>query len=433
MQSRDKINNKKVSKSCVSSETKYYVDTLKTKPKKQNNVFFSKKNIILLTIFSVLSIVILVLTIRFVIQINWTLLSNAIKTGLSRKIGSLWFTLLILYFVWTIFSNYNMLLTRFKQYEINVSFWEYILFALTMSFLKCVTPATFVTDPYQIFWLKMHGMPTHLASSITFSNGLLWQIVQIVITTPSFILIMVNYQKLIYENGVSGAIFSQGLAILILACVGMGFDLISMTFMLLLNMSKKMHYLMSSAFNKIKKIFHMKYHTKAEIEEKYKNKAILKQDFLDFVKNGKYFSLTLLIFALNEIITYLALTWALYFVQNINVQGQIYQIKFNFWWAFNCTNVSFTANRLNILPNGAGGIEWILSVTLERMGGWIDPIKFQDPSAVHKAISNNAILVWRLFGGYIQGFIGLFAFVGILVLQTKSIKMQNKFVTTLLR
>ncbi len=380
----------------------------------QNKTFFTKKNTFFLILFFVLSIALLVLTIKFILNIDFVALIDSITHGFSEQFGPLWFTLLLIYFIWIPFSIYAGVWPRLKKLGYHIPQWEYWLFGFTIAFLRATTPPMF-SDPYFIFWLKTKGVPTSRATSVLFSNTLLWQIVQFTVTLPSFIVILVFRENLLNNP--------EGLSSFIFLCAGMTIDAFSIAFMFLMNMSKNVHYGLSSVFNWIKKKLHMKYHTKAEVKMKYKDKATLKSEFIEYMKDWKSTAIILGILIFSELILYFAVNWSLYFVKNYVQDGIIYNTSFSFWMTFNCANVTFTANRLNfIAPNGEGSLQFFLSTFLTRVGGFTIDQPIEDPKPIVKAVVDNAILVWRIFGSYLPALFGLGTLIALSTIQAKRYK-----------
>jgi hypothetical protein len=54
-----------------------------------------------------------------------------------------------------------------------------------------------------------------------------------------------------------------------------------------LGYSRRVHYYLSRAFNRIKKIFRLNYHTKEESKYKYRDNAHIKLLFASYLKNKK--------------------------------------------------------------------------------------------------------------------------------------------------
>lgn len=398
---------------------------------KKDKTPFSRKNIVLLILFIAISIAILAVTIIFVLDIKFNDLFNAIKLGFTTQLGALWFVLLLAYFAYSIAMNYTTLWVRMRKWGCKVSQLEYWLFASAVSFIRAVTPPLF-SDPYTLFWMKTKGIPTSKATSLIFTNTLFWQITQFLVSFPSFVMILIS-RDLLLGSWDSTLAFS-------LLCAGIGIDVICIVFMLLLCMSKTIHYSLSRIFNWFKKKLHMKYHTKAEIAQKYKERATIKRDFIEYLKDWKVSLITLSFFAINEIFVYLAVALSIKFVPFASFSDETlglstYKVNFDIGWVFNCANATFKANRLNIfIGGGAGTLEWFLSIFLVKMANFnFECISGTAPDPLPtfelaKSTSGNAILIWRTFGAYLPAVVGLPCLIGMTAKQIREYKSKKKLV-----
>ncbi len=383
-----------------------------TKPEK-NKGFFTRRNIFLLILFFILSITLLALTIVFILKIDFSNLWHSMSLGFGDKLGGLWFTLLLFYFVWTIFSVFAMVMPRLNKLGYKIPLWEYWLFGLTISFFRATTPVLF-SDPYFVFWLKTKGVPTSRATSLIFSNTLFWQIIQFVVTLPSFIMVSILANELLSSP--------EGISSFAFLCAGMIIDVFSIVIMFMLNMSKNIHYALSRAFNWVKMKLHMKYHTKQETIEKYKYRETIKRDFIEYLKDWKNTILIMVLLVLGEVITYLSVNLSLHFMRHYDSSTIT---SFNFGWAFNSANVTFTANRLNfIAPGGEGSLQFFLSTFLIKLGEF----KPSEQPEVVKSVVNNAILVWRTFASYLPALFGLCGLVGLTSIQVHRYKKNKSII-----
>lgn len=361
--------------------------------KAESKSFFTKRNVIIIILTSLLSIGLLALTIKFILNIDWANFVISFKTGVTVHLGWLWLTVLILF----VFVNfvYNSLPTyiRLRKLGIHASPAQWILFSLSISFFKAVTPSNFVYDPYTIFWMKTQGVTTSRATSTMFSNGLLWQAVELLVHIPSYIIVMTRL------NDVLATDYGTSLTWIIMMNVGIFVDVFGVLFMLLLCFSRRAHYVMSSIFNRVKKAFKMKYHTKAEIEEKYKNRAVIRQDSINYFKDWKNTLLIVLIFAAFDLIVFFTINPALFLVNNDG------KYTFNAVSVFNATNMAFNANRINILPGQFVGLESCLVTFLHGIGG-INGGSF----GAQEQFLKQGIFVFRLFLTFFTCLIGLVGF-----------------------
>lgn len=387
--------------------------------KKKEEGFLNKRNIILIVIFSIVAAVVLFLTFRFIlVDINWQMMFKAIADGFVNKIGILWFSLLFLGIIFAMLYNWVPIAIRIRKLGIKIKFWDWFLLGGICSFIKAITPANFVVDPLTIFWLKNRGLSTSRATGLMFTNAFFWEVVQIIVKMPSFIMIMINVQSLLKAEG--------GLLVLILMCVGYAVDFIGFAVMLILCLSKNIHYALSSAFNWAKKKLHMKYHTKAQITAKYKERAIIKQDFIFYLKDWKTTILVILSFTFFELYTYMIVLFGMYFVQHVNG----YTIDFNFGVMFNSSNMATTANRINILPNGELGIEGILNVLIKSNPeqGWLPVPDWPGPQPldeVRQTVAANGIFLSRVFWAYFPAIIGFIMAIPVLSVYIHKQRMKH--------
>lgn len=387
--------------------------------KADHKSFFNTRNVVIIIITSLLSIALVALTIIFILDMNWDKFFANVGAGLQHELGWLWFSLLILFMAVTIAYNYIPIWIRLKEMGIKVKAWEYFLFSLSMSFLRGVTPSNFVCDPYTIFWLKTQGVSTSKATSIMFSNALIWQFAVLIIHIPSFILVMMQADAIISCS-------TWGIGIIILMAIGLGIDVIGCLVMVLLCFSKKAHYVMSSVFNWFKKKLHLKYHTKAEIEEKYKNKATLKRDVIGFYNNKLDTILIICILTGFELIVYFMFNDALMLINPVinphSIFVEIPVYRFDPLGVFNGVNMTFNANRINILPAYGIGLEAMLQDVIHAVGS-VKPWS--------KEFVSQGMFLWRTFFTYFPTLLGLFGFVGMTIFQIRSYKKKKgSFIAT---
>lgn len=366
---------------------------VKTIEEKSNKNFFNKRNIILIILTSLISLGLVFVTVMFVMDMNWSSFFSNIGSGLTLQLGWLWLTLLILFVIISFIYNYFPVWMRLRELGIKIKPWQYFVFALSISFLKGVTPANFVTDPYTIFWLKTQGVSTSRATSIIFSNGLLWQSAALLIHLPSYIVIMAKADILLSTLTSAGAI-----ALIVFMTIGIFIDAVGVLVMILLCFSKKAHFVLSSIFNWFKKKLHLKYHTKAEIEEKYKTRATIKNEVISYYKHWGDTAIVVLVLASYELMIYFSISPALMLVNNGDYE-------FNVVAAYHSLTMAFNANRLNLIPGLGVGLEASLLWLLKVLGG----IQGGD-SESQKQFLSQGIFVWRSFFTYFPAVIGLFGF-----------------------
>lgn len=383
---------------------------------------FTKRNIILLILLLAVSITLVILTILLILKIDFSKLFESMSNGFKQQLGWMWFLLLLIFAVYSVFMHYATLWIRIRKWGFKISHWEYWLFATTIAFLKAVMPVLF-SDPYTIFWLKTKGIPTSKCTSLMFSNTLLWQICQFAVSFPSFVMILIFRDKIL--------VGWEGYLAFSCLCIGVIIDVFCIAIMTLMCFSKRTHYALSLIFNWFKKKLHMKYHTKSQIADKYKEKATIKRDVIEFFKDWKTTIVIFVVFVINELVLYFAVAWALYFIQHASYEGVTYVVGFNLGWAFNSAVAALKANRLNfILPGQEGSIEFLLKRFLLNFGGWqIDgpqPIPQPTQEALEQTVATNSILIWRSFNNYFPAVIGMGSMIGLTTQQIVSYKNKKK-------
>lgn len=382
--------------------------TLEEKSEHKN--FFSKRNIILIIITTVLSLGLMAVTVLFIIDMNWINFFKNIGSGLAVGHGVLWFVLLLLFMAFAIAYNYLYIWIRLRRLGIKIPALQYFTFSLSIAFLKGVTPSNFVYDPYTIFWLKTQGVSTSRATSIMFSNALLWQAVQLLIHIPSFIIVMMKADLVLQMN-------AGGVALIVFMSIGLFVDVIGCLLMVLLCFSKRSHFVLSSIFNWFKKKLHMKYHTKAEIEKKYKTKATIKREVIDFYRNWIDTSFIIVILVAYELADYYSIATALAL---INGKGDFILNAKSINYIYHSANMAFNANRLNIIPAFGVGLEASLLGLINVLGG----IQTTTGASVDEFVKEGVFL-WRSFDTFFPALFGLFAFGGLTIYHIKSYKKKH--------
>lgn len=376
---------------------------------KNNKGFVTKRNIIIVTVGLIVSLIIMILTIKFALGGAKTIaeLWPAMGDGFAKGIGFLWFGLLLIFLCCNIIKNSLTLIPRIKKLGIKISSVDYFLFAATIAFFQAVTPATFVTDPYCIYWLKKHGINTSRSAGIVTSNSFVWQIAHLVAVLPAFVIGMVNFNAITSDD--------WGKATMFAIFFGMGMNIFGLAFNYLICTSKRLHYRVSCIFNWFKKKLHMKYHTKPEIVLKYKEKAVLKKDFFDFMKQWKVSLRVLAYFVIADLLVFISIGFSLEFVNSDN-------LSFNFMTSYTAGALTNDANKiLTIIPNAELTTGPMLALLLQRLGGWAPGTSSDDI----QTITDTAVLLWRMFCAYIPALIGLICSAVMLVRQIKGSKTKK--------
>lgn len=380
--------------------------------KAESKSFFTKRNIVILVLATLVSIGLAAITLGIIFDPSiWGTFFINIGKGIRINFGVMWLTLLIVFAVWNIAYNSLPMWVRLKQMGVKIKWWQYILFSLSVSFFKGVTPANFVYDPYTIFWLKTQGVSTSRATSIMFSNALLWQASVLLVHIPSYVLVMVKYQAML-------TLGPGAMALIVFMSIGILVDIIGCLVMALLCFSRHAHIFMSSVFNWFKKKLRLKYSSKAEIIEKYKNKATMRKEVIEFYSDKSSTVIIIFILVAYELSVYFILSPALALVNADN------QFSFDAIYVYHSTNMALNANRLNLVPGFGLGLEPALYGLLKTLGGPNGGITGGSDAECTKFIQQGIVL-WRAFFTYLPALLGLCAFAGLTSVQVRSYR-KNK-------
>lgn len=378
--------------------------------KGKSKAFLSKRNVIIVIVAFLVSIVLLVLTFLFVLKVDWANLFKSMGEGFAHNMGYLWFFLLIVMMIFVSLSASLPTIIRLKQIGIKISFVDQLVFTLTLAFFKATTPISIVSDPYALYWMRQHGAAVSRVTSIWFSNGFFWNVGHLLVTIPTVAIVFTQANMLL-----SGSTWEK--ATFIILIIGFVFDILGIGFAVLISTSKWFHYFLSKVFNWFKKKFHKPYHTKEEIAEKYRAKAVIKNDFINYLKDWKVSLLIIMFFGLCDVITYASVGWGMLFVQYVNGV----KIEFNFWQAFNCSSAAACANKLAfMIPGGEGTMQVFLQTFLKAMGVW----KGAYTDEQQMSVINNGIMVWRSFNAYFPALVGTGGIVTVIVQEIR--KRKNK-------
>lgn len=384
-------------------------NTKKINKKEFNEVsqepFFNKKRIIILCVGLLVSCAFFALTVKVVLSIDFSSLWKQLGAGTDLRPFFLF--LLVFYAFLRPLLNSITLLIRIRQLGYRSTFLQNLLYDFTICFLAFVTPANLVCDPYALFWVKSHGISNSKSFCIICSQGILCQTAQVLITLPSFIIISLQYNNFLSSG-------PEAISVYWLMVIGLSIDILSIGFFCIASFSKNFSYVLSLTFNKIKKILHMKYHTKEQVKEQYLKQRKVTRESIELFKNWKTSSLIVVVQLIIEFVGY---AFAYFCIQWLVPEG----INLSFWDIFNCANIAVTANKMLPIPGGQISYEWTLKWLLLVSGNW--------PSSIESDLDNyinNSILVNRFFGTYIPSAIGIGTFIGLTVIQFKTFGKNNR-------
>ncbi len=384
----------------VNVESVKEIEQVVNEQKTKDN-FFNKKNYLLIGSAFLFTIILIVVSIIFILDIDFNGLFSSIKTGLSSPLGALWFFLLFIYVPFKMLTTSLPMAIRVYEANVKVPLWSMLLHSVSLCFLAAVTPANFVTDPYNVFWLKTLGFSNSKASSIVWSNAFLWHSIQMVITLPSFIIICTHYGEIVVND--------DGLTTFWFIVTGLIIDFFIFGCLLFMGLNKRFHFYLSATVNWVKKMLKLKYHTIEETKAKYMNDGELRLNNISQLKHWKGSLTTVLIYGVTEIFIYALMYWSILFILPTD-----YSV--NFCDVFNVVNTACTANKFIPIPGGEGTIEVFLTTLLKNL----NVITPSGDDTVD--IVNNSVFVWRTFSIYIPALLGMFGFGWVSYLQFRNIK-----------
>jgi hypothetical protein len=183
----------------------------------------------------------------------------------------------------------------------------------------------------------------------------MYHTILVVITLPAFIYFATQFNSIIQYDT------AQGTTVVVLACVGVGIDLLMFAFYLFSGFSKKVHYYLSRMFNRTKQLMRLKYHTKAQTYETYINKAVLFNDAKLLLKNTKQN----LVVAACFIISTLSLFFVMYAaLALVNAGGNELFSFIQLLKVIATVSVVTTANRYLPIPGGEGTMQMQMQIML---------------------------------------------------------------------
>ncbi len=362
----------------------------------QAQPFFTKKRVIIITLCIFISVALVVLAMLYVLKIDFGALFSLFGKNATSKQGLL-AILISLGLIRPLFLGIPIVI-RLKQMGYKTHFWQTCLYGFILTFLTAISPANLITDPYTLFWVKSHGVNNKESYCITSVNGFICQVAQVLITVPSFCLIAARYNDFHAKDPAAEFVYW------LMVC-GMIIDFFILAFFFVISFSKHFTYYLSLTFNKVKKLFHLKYHTKEEVKEKYLIRAEASKTSIEMIKRWWNTFFIFAVYLVIEVITYVFVYCSVQWIAEDN-------ISLNFGQIFNCANVAITANKMIPLPGGQVSLDMTLKWMLQVCGG----------NQIDDKLAPNSIMVYRLFCTYIPSVLGVLSFAGLCVIQYKSFK-----------
>ena len=375
-----------------------------------NKSFLDKKKFIIISFCIIISIILIILTLLYALKIDFANFFRDVHQAINNNsLAPLWLTLLVLYIPFKLYSQVTIYIVRIRRLGIKVKFWESLLYTLTVSFLTAISPANFLVDSYNAFWLKTRNIEMYKVSAITICTMLTAHAMQILVTIPSYIIVCINY-NLFINSGVETASW-----IFWFVTVGLIVDLCSLFVLIITGTSRHVHLWISLLWNKIKKTLHMPYLPKHHVVFRYVSQAIMKKEFKRLFADLKITIYCVIVCIINEIFFYFTAVFALKFILPKDAHMSIFGV-------FNSANVAITANKFIPIPGGEYTSEQFLSVFCQVLGK-ID----RTPAEIENYV-NNSVLVWRFDTTYLLSMIGFFGFVVYLANYITRIVALNKMI-----
>lgn len=361
--------------------------------KKIDKNYLNTKKFVFVSICIIISIVLIVLTIIYALKINFIEFFSQLTTAFqTNQLAPVWIVLLLLYIPFKMYMQATVYLCRIRKLGVKVPFWNALLYTLTLCFLSAISPANFLTDPYNAFWLRTHNIEMHKCSAITLCTMLIWHSTQLVVTLPSFIIVCTQYNSFV-TSPVQGSIIVFWFVI-----VGLSVDLICLGVLIISGVSKRIHMWISLLWNAIKKKIRMPYLTKHEVINKYMNQAMMQKEFKKHFCDAYLTAYCAIVILLHEIFFYFTVIFAIKLLADPSLQINVFGL-------FNAANVATTANKFIPIPGGEFTSEKFLSVFTQVLGG------ISAPQDQIERLVNNSVLIWRFDTTYLPSFIGIFGFV----------------------
>lgn len=355
------------------------MNSLEKNSSNNNTIFFTKDKIIYFSIFFILTVILLSLTVVFILNIDINVVVNSIGNGL--KINNYQFLFLIGLLFFPIIRSFSYIFYFYfhlKKINIHFSFFEWMQLGFITILIISITPSSIGSEPYIIYFLNRKVKNLKKTSAIVLCSSFIGQISSIVITTPSFIWYMANIN---IHNVLNSSEFTFWFLI-----IGFFMDYVVLISFIVLAFTTKTHYLFSVLFHKVKKIFKLKYKTNQKIKSEMIENAVFKKEVIQQLKNWKLCIPTFFVFLFYNGFYYIMVCFSVYLIKGVNIV--------NFWEIFHYANIGITANNFIPLPGSEGTLQIILKSLLSNTN--LDVVDI-----------NNTIFIWRFFTTQLCAIIGM--------------------------
>ncbi|KEZ22238.1 lysylphosphatidylglycerol synthase transmembrane domain-containing protein [Ureaplasma diversum] len=376
-----------------------------------NGSFWTKRNIILLSIGVIVSAIMVGFSISLILDIDFKNLFTSLKTSLnSNNLATLWLLLLIGFSLFRAFIFVLLHYVYVKKNKVKTIKWyEWILYAFSLLFLTASTPFSIGSEPFSVYFLTKHKV-NHIRHNSAFllACSTYYELGQLIITLPS--LFYVSYNIHIFYTALNQPIpyFFW------LAVVGTLVDMVIASLYFVLGYSSKVHLFINRVYNKIKKVLKLKYDTYEQLLIKHKEGENFKRVYHYYMRLP-WLNITALLIGLGFNFCFYSLTYISYLL----VSKDPVLIYFDM---FNYTNISITATNFVPIPGSEGSVQYILKQFLT----------FNNPhqAKINDQLINEVIFIWRMFSLYLCAFVGIFGFSYFLIkdwrIFIKQIKINHK-------
>ena len=354
----------------------------------EKNNFFTKKRVTILFFAAIFAIAFSITISILLLKIDINSINNFFIQGFKQpnNMFFLWFILMFAFPLYSSLLRYIVIYIRIRKENCSAKWYDWIFLIFIGSFLNAITPFSIGNEPYSLYWLKTHGLTTRKSLLILASTGIMNPLAQILVTWPSFFIVSGSYGE--FGNAIEWS------ASYWLAFAGLIFDLIAFFSFFAITYSRRIHFFLNSVYYWIRKKFRMSYKTKEDMKIKYVQKAVFKEEFIEEMRNYKFY-----IFVLIENVVWNVLLYSsMYF--SFELSGALENISFSDW--FNYTNIAVTANNWIPIPGAEGTLQILIITFINGINTNVDN--------VFKENVNNIIFVWRIFTFYLPAVIGMICF-----------------------
>lgn len=355
------------------------------------STFWTKKNIILLSIGVIVSAIMVGFSISLILDIDFNDLFTSLKTSLNtNNLAVLWLLLLI---VFSLFRAFIFVILHYVYVRKNkiktIKWYEWVLYAFSLLFLTAATPFSIGSEPFSVYFLTKHKV-NHIRHNSAFllACSTYYELGQLLITLPSLFYVTYQVHQFHVLNDEPIPYFFW------LAIIGTLVDMMIACLYFVLGYSSKLHLFITHIYNKVKKILKLKY-------DNYEQMLIKHQEGENFKKVYHYYmrlpwlNISALAIGIGFNFFFYSLTYIAYLILN-NEPLPIY------FHLFNYTNISITATNFVPVPGSEGSVQYILKQFF--MFSNIDNMQ------INVDLINQIIFIWRMFSLYLCAFIGIFGF-----------------------